>query len=214
MIKKKADYYATRQDGIVNIMPEGTRRVLEVGCGRGLTGRAIKEKAEGTLEVVGIEIEPEIAEKAKKNIDTVLAGDAENMEIPFKEGYFDCMIYGNILEHLVDPWALLRKHGKFLNDRGCVVASIPNIAHYRTIKMLLRKEWNYAERGILDETHLRFFTLKSIKDMFTKCGLDIVEIKRRISASKVKKVLNKILFGALLDYITEEYLILARKAAK
>jgi len=214
MKTNKPEYYSSIRNDILRLVPQGITRVLEVGCGTGATGRAIKERAGYPVEVTGIEIEPEMAEKAKGNIDNVIAGNVEIIGLPFDKGYFDCLIYGDVLEHLVDPWKLLARHCALLKEGGFVVASIPNIAHYRTIKMLFRKEWNYEETGIFDRTHLRFFTIKGIKEMFGNAGLEIIKIEYNISASKSKKFLNKILLGILSDHIVEQYIILARKSSK
>lgn len=213
-MRKSEDYYATVQKEVVELVPDGAERILEIGCGTGLTASAIKNKSKNRVEIVGIEIEPDIAEKAKKNIDKVINADAERIELPYDKGYFDCIIYAGILEHLRNPWDLLIKNLKFLKQSGYVIAIMPNIAHYRIIKMLLKKEWNYRDRGILDDTHLRFFALKNIKAMFNKANLKIIEIIRRISASKQKKIINKVLFGIIADYLTEEYIILAKKCRK
>lgn len=210
-MRKIEEYYATIQHEVVELVPDGIEHILELGCGTGLTGRAIKNKSKNKIEVVGIEIEPDIAEKAKKNIDKVINDDAEKVELPYDREYFDCIIYANILEHLIYPEKLIIKNCKFLKQNGYVIVIIPNIAHYRTIKMLLRKEWNYQDRGILDDTHLRFFAFKNIKAMFNKANLKIIKIVKKISASKQKKIINKILFGIITDYLTEEYIILAQK---
>jgi len=208
---EKSEYYTAIRDDIIEMVPDGVRRILEVGCGAGFTGRAIKENRKGPIEVTGIEIEAKVAEKAKENIDRVMVGNVETMELPFEKGYFDCIIYGDVLEHLVDPWNILIRHCGFLKKNGYVVMSIPNIAHYRTIKMLCRKEWNYEDRGILDKNHLRFFALNNIKEMLRNADLGIVRIKHKLSGSKSKKILNKMFCGALSDYLTEQYIILARK---
>jgi len=208
---KKPEYYAGKREDILEVLPDGLDRVLDIGCGAGILGSDIKAKTGGKAEITGVEIEEEIAKKAKAKIDRVLVGDIEKLELPFEKEYFDCVIYGDILEHLRDPWALLLKNTPFLKKSGFVIISVPNISHYRIIKMLFRKEWNYDERGILDREHLRFFTLKSAKDMLERANLDIVKIKHNISASKVKKFLNVIFFGALLDYITEQYIIVAKR---
>lgn len=212
MKNKKLEYYHTKREDLIKVIPDGISRILDIGCGTGLTGRAIKDLHKNSIEVTGIEIEPDIAEKAKTNLDKVLVGNVESVTIPFPQGYFDCMIYGDVLEHLIDPWGLLARLNPFLKHNGYVIASIPNVAHYRILKMLGRKEWTYQDRGIMDKTHLRFFTIKSIEDMFGKASLNIVRIEHKISASRVKKIMNKILCGAILDFITEQYVIVARKS--
>jgi len=208
---KDLKYYASKRDDVVEIVPFGVRSVLEVGCGMGFTGRAIKEREASGVEVTGIEIVPEMAEKAKANLDNVISGDVEKLDLPFGKEYFDCILYGDVLEHLIDPWGLLKKHCELLKKGGYVVMSIPNIAHYRTIKMICRKEWEYADAGILDSTHLRFFAIRSIKKMISDAGLEIVKMNHKISASKSKRFFNRMLGGALLDYITEQYIIVAKK---
>ncbi|MFC1576598.1 class I SAM-dependent methyltransferase [Candidatus Omnitrophota bacterium] len=210
MSAKKLEYYGAKGEDIIEFVPRDAKHVLDIGCGLGLTGKAIKKSRKDKVEVIGVEMESEIARQAEGSLDMVIVGNIETLKLPFEKGYFDCIIYGDLLEHLVDPWGLLAKHKDFLKEGGTVIARIPNIAHYRTIKMLFRKEWTYEDRGILDRTHIRFFALKSIKEMFANAGFDIINIGHRISASKVKKVLNKLLFGAILDYITEQYIIVAK----
>jgi len=213
MIKRPPDYYAALREDLIAFVPEDARRVLEVGCGIGRTGKAIKEKRGGTIEVTGVEKEADVAAEARNNIDKVIVGDVESISLPFERPYFDCIIYGEVLEHLRDPWGALLKHREFLKTGGVVIASIPNIAHYRVVKMLRRKEWSYQSGGILDLSHLRFFTIKSIYDLFRRSRLDIIHVGNKISASKIRKALNKVLRGALLHDITEQYIVVARKSS-
>lgn len=194
---KNMEYYSSQRREIVELVPAGVRKILEVGCGMGLMGKAIKKREGSGTEVVGIELVPEIAKKAGGNLDKVISGDVEKMELPFGKGYFDCIIYSDVLEHLIDPWGLLKRHGEFLRKGGYVIMSIPNIAHYRTIGMLCRKEWNYASQGILDNTHLRFFALGNIRRMVSDAGLEIIRMERDISASKSKRFINMLLCGAI-----------------
>lgn len=208
---KETKYYTSKRDDIVEVVPIGVKKVLEVGCGVGLTGRAIKEREKTDVEVIGIEIVSEMAEKARANLDNVISADVEKLNLPFGKEYFDCIIYGDVLEHLVDPWKILKEHYEFLKNGGYMIMSIPNIAHYRTFKMLWRKEWNYEDMGILDSTHLRFFALNNIKSMISDTGLEIIKLNRKIEASKSKKFFNKISGGALIEYMTTQYIILARK---
>jgi len=88
----------------------------------------------------------------------------------FAPNYFDCIIFADILEHLKDPLVLLKNATSFLSDGGVIIASIPNIRHHTTIiNLLFKGYWPYRERGIHDKTHLRFFTLKNIKEMIEDC---------------------------------------------
>ncbi len=210
-MEKCRAYYENPRIELIGFIPDDARRVLDVGCSAGAMGAAIKKTKGPGVEVVGIELNPEVAGKAMESLDKVIIGDVEKISLPFEKGYFDCIIYGDSLEHLVDPWGVVARHVQCLKSGGWVIASIPNIAHYRIIKMLRRKEWSYARSGILDENHLRFFTINSIKEMFGRSGLEIRKVERIIGASKVKKALNRLFNNFFVDDITEQYLIAAVK---
>ena len=92
------------------------------------------------------------------------------------------------------------------------MASIPNIRHYRVVKKLLKGSWHYEERGVMDSAHLRFFTLESAQDMFKKAGYGIDKVTYKISASRNKKFMNKLLGGKLNEILSEQFLIRAKKA--
>ena len=190
------------------MIPDGVKRVLNVGCGFGLMGKRLRD--ERGIEVTGIENQEEAAGIARGNIDELIAGDVENLKLPFEPGYFDCVVYGEILEHLKDPWKVLREHVYYLKKGGWCIASIPNIAHYSIIKGLLSNKWEYKPSGILDKTHLRFFTINGIRKMFKDAGYTIEEEKKYIRASKSKKLLNKLLLGRISYLLTEQYLIKGR----
>lgn len=208
---KEPKYYANKRTDLIKLVPGGAVRVLEVGCGIGATGAEIKRiRGPGTI-VVGVELNPVAAAKAQSVLDIVYAGDVERLELPFPKGHFDCIIYGDVLEHLLDPWGVLARHRDLLKPRGVMIASIPNAGHYRIVRMLKKKEWNYTDSGIMDVTHLRFFAIKSIHDMFSRAGLEVISVEHVVSASRVKKILNRLLFGALIDDITEQYIVAARK---
>lgn len=208
---KDTKYYENKRTDLIKFVPAGAVRVLEIGCGTGQTGAEIKKlRGPGTV-VVGVELFPDAAERAHSVLDSVFTGDVEKIELPFDQAYFDCIIYGDVLEHLIDPWRVLEKHGKLLKPGGVMIASIPNVAHYRIVRMLKNKEWNYQASGIMDVTHLRFFAVKNIKEMFGRIGLSVTDVGNIISASRVKKFLNRIMFNSLIDDITEQYIIVARK---
>lgn len=205
------DYYGSEREDIIAVIPDDARRILDVGCGFGLMGKAIK-KINGAVEVVGLEAEEKAAETARKNIDKVIAGDVEDIKMPFAAGYFDCLVYGEVLEHLKDPWRILREHAPYLKKGGCCIVSFPNVSHYSIIEGLLRDEWNYRDSGILDGTHLRFFTIGGMRNMLSGAGYVIEEEKRYIRASRVKKAIGRLLGKRAEHLLTEQYLIKGRLA--
>ena len=195
---------------MIQLIPPESKRILEVGCGGGETGKTLREK--GLEEIVGIEINEEFAKEGKSNYDRLIIGDVEKITLPYEEGHFDCILYGDVLEHLVDPWQVLENHKAYLKSRGTIICSIPNIRHYRIIKKLVFKgKWEYEESGIMDRTHLRFFTLHSIQKMLDEAGFEIEKIIRRPSAANWIKGLNKLLGNRLINLLVRQYILLAVK---
>jgi 2-polyprenyl-3-methyl-5-hydroxy-6-metoxy-1,4-benzoquinol methylase len=168
---------------------------------------------------VGIEYSSEMAKEASKRIDQVFVGDA--LEI-FKSDrlhsyYFDTIIFADILEHLVDPWDTLKTSTQFLHPQGAIVASIPNIRFFNTLyNLVIKGYWPYRQRGIHDRTHLRFFTLRNIRELFRDAGLTIELIKRNYRIIEKPHKLNLIAWifalPGIKGFLTHQYLIRARKA--
>jgi SAM-dependent methyltransferase len=203
-------YYLLARGDLIDLIPPGMNRVLEVGCAAGMTGKLLKEK--GFKEIVGVELVPEVAKQGEHYYDKLLIGDVEKMEIPFEKGHFDCILYGDVLEHLVDPWKVLEKHNPLLREGGAILASIPNIRHYRIIKKLAFKgEWEYTDEGILDRTHLRFFTLKSIRELLEGAGFELTRVVKEPSGAKWIKALNRLSGNKLIDFLVRRYLLVAAK---
>ncbi|MFH1967837.1 MAG: class I SAM-dependent methyltransferase, partial [bacterium] len=189
--KKKKD----KRDDFLSLIPKGVEKILDVGCGEGNLSIKLREKG---IEVVGIERDEKSYNSAKENINKVFFADVEKFQLPFPIGYFNCIIYADILEHLICPLAVLKNHRDFLNDSGYIIASIPNIRYYKIMtRLFLGGSWDYVDKGILDRSHLRFFTLINIKELFADAGYEIVEIKRNFVASRGFKVLNFFLFNGL-----------------
>jgi len=208
-------YIGMRND-ILNLIPDNVSKVLDVGCSIGELGKQIKQNY--NVEVVGLEINKEMALIAKNNLDKVIIADAAalNFNHYFHAGYFDCIIFADILEHLKDPWSVLTNIGGMLGREGVVIASIPNIRHYTTIiELVVKGYWPYLERGIHDKTHLRFFTLKNIKEMFGNSGLMINKIKRNYRIIERPHSYNKFskcfALPMIREFLTFQYLIVARK---
>lgn len=164
------------------------RDVLEIGCGAGATGRVIKQQHPGVV-YRGIEIDRAAAVEARKVLDHVVAGDVETMVmedtgIP-RQG-IDLVIIADVLEHLYDPWKLLRTLHEYLRPGGMVVASIPNTQNIRLLQNLVNGFWTYSNQGLLDATHIRFFTLMEIGRMFTGSGYVIDQLVSSCDADMPK----------------------------
>jgi SAM-dependent methyltransferase len=153
---------------------------------------------------------PEIAERAKCKLDKVICGDIETLELSFPEQYFDYIIAADVLEHLRDPWATISKLKFFLKKGGSFIASIPNIRYWRIIRDLFFKgEWKYCDSGTLDDTHLRFFTKKSICELFSD-GFDNIETYAQGMGWK-SEVANRLTFRAFEDLLATQYIAKANK---
>ena len=145
--------------------------ILEVGCGMGANFTYIKA-INPNAYLCGVELSHRTAFFAQKHAD-VRGGDLEKIEVPEWNNKFDYIIMGDIIEHLVDPWSVLKKLKVMLKSDGCIIASIPNIMNAVTMHHILSGKFTYAESGILDRTHMRFFTRYEIKKMFNDCEYDI-----------------------------------------
>lgn len=167
-------YFVGLRPDVKVVVPAGATRILDVGCGAGRLGASLK--AERDRYVAGIELHKESAALAATVLDKVICGSVAEiaMEEVGQPASFDCIIFADILEHLLDPWGTLRRFRTLLAPGGVVVASIPNIGHITIIMDLLRGRWHYRERGLLDQTHLRFFTRRSIEELFRQADLEVV----------------------------------------
>lgn len=161
---------------LLQFFPPGTRRVLELGCADGALGALVLQKRLA-LEYVGVEVREKEAEVARGRLTQVFCGDGEKLELPFAEGYFDIVLYGDSLEHLRDPALVLAAHRRLLRPGGLVLASIPNARNLFVVDQLLHGNWTYTDWGLLDRTHLRFFTLREVRKLFDSVGLTIEHVE-------------------------------------
>ena len=168
-------YYHGVNGRILARVPAGANRILDVGCAAGLLGKVLKEQ-NSAREVWGLEIVPQVAAEAKLRLDHVLVGDVEQMDpLPLPEHFFDCVICGDVLEHLKEPGTFLRRLRKHLLPAATLIANVPNIAHWSIVMQLLQGQFSYANKGLLDRTHLRFFTPESFREMLWEVGYLVTE---------------------------------------
>ena len=177
---------ASTHSKIVSLVPPATR-VLEFGCATGYMSKVLKDRLGCT--VVGVEIDPEAAALAEQHAERVIVGDAEKIdyaaELAGEE--FDVVLFADVLEHLKEPADVLRRVRPLVAENGVVVASIPNIAHASVRLALLGGEFRYREWGLLDDTHLRFFTRASIQDLFEETGYVITHwLRQRLDVGETE----------------------------
>src|SRR3954471_21989059 len=166
---------------------EPSARVLEFGCATGYMSRALRDRLGAT--VIGVELDAEAARLAEAECERVLVGDAEELDLEAELGgeRFDSILFADVLEHLRDPAALLKRVRPFVDEGGVVVASIPNVAHAAVRLALLGGSFRYREQGLLDETHLRFFTREGIQDLFETSGYLITQwLRRRLDVEETE----------------------------
>ena len=158
---------------IVGMIDSGAS-VLEVGCGLGGLTQALRNDL--GCRVTAVELDERLACVAQEFTDKMIVGSIESNDTWNQiEGSFDYVIFADVLEHLVNPWDVLRRVRGVLADNGSVIISIPNIAFYRVRLKLLLGRFDYAPLGILDDTHLRFFTLKTAKAMLAETGFRMTD---------------------------------------
>jgi SAM-dependent methyltransferase len=203
--KKATDYYAGNRQDLLSLLPSGATKILDVGCGAGETWVHFP----GT--VYGIEYQESAAAIARKHLAGVLVGDVEELEFPYPRQFFDCAVFGDILEHLYDPWGLLLKIRPYLSAEGHVLISLPNVRYYKILRALIfRADFAYTHAGIMDIDHVRFFARKNIDWMLEQTGFSLCRIERARGGSFKYRLMNSLLRGRLDDFLTKRYLILAR----
>jgi SAM-dependent methyltransferase len=207
---RPAGYYSQERADVAALVPASCRRVLEVGCGTGATGRLLRARGH---HVTGLELDPGVAEEARRWLDAVGTADVEAEGLPFAPGSFDCVVFGDVLEHLVDPWRVLREAAGVLASGGCVVASIPNLQNLDVLRRLVRGRWEYRDRGITDVGHLRFFTLHTIRSLFAQAGLAVTHVGHRYRRSLGRALVCFLTAGRARAFFTRQYLVVGLKSA-
>ncbi len=171
--KKARGYFDRARVDYVHRLPlDPTASVLEIGCGTGATGAlALKRGRAGRY--VGVELFESAAEAAREVLSEVVVGDVEQLEFDWQPAAFDALILSEVLEHLREPWGVLHKLSRFVRPGGLVLASSPNVAHWRVIRELVLGRFPLADKGVFDRTHMRWFTPESFVAMFNEAGFTV-----------------------------------------
>ena len=208
--KPKNYYYDLRPD-MQDFFPVNAKKMLDVGCGIGAMAYQLKQKY--NIEVWGVEFMKEEAQQAKKKLDQVIIDTIENSIDKLPDKYFDVIYFNDVLEHLINPYDVLEKIGSKLLDNGIIISSIPNVRYHKVIKQyIFKKNWKYEKDGVMDFTHLRFFTSKSIKNMYYNAGYKIL-VHKGINKTKslMPYLYNIFLLYSATDMFYKKYATIARK---
>jgi SAM-dependent methyltransferase len=174
------DYPDFANPDLLDRIPLTAKVVLDVGCASGALGAAYR-RLNPRARVLGIERDRTAAALAATRLHAVAPVDVEQEPLPFPGiDRLDCVVYGDVLEHLRDPWALVRRHAAALSDEGVMLLCIPNVENWVFVERLLRGTWQYEEHGLLDATHLRWFTLENMRLGLLDCGLVLCDVHSRI----------------------------------
>ena len=172
-VRQRSLRYDVNRSELVGFVPPGTRRLLDIGCS---VGRYAAEVAvdRPEIEFWGVEPDPVTAEVARPHFHTLVEGAFPAVSERLPRAAFDVVTFNDVLEHMVDPGAAIRAVSPLLTDRGVIVASIPNVRHRGVVWPLLRHaRWDYKDTGLLDRTHLRFFTRPTMAEMFDGHGFRV-----------------------------------------
>ncbi len=166
-------YESPREDLMAHV-PLDAKDVFDIGCANGLFGQLLKKRQR--CVVTGVDSDSELINIAGARLDNVISGDIE--EIIDREilGRFDCIVCGDLLEHLNNPWKVIGALKRHLKKGGLFIASVPNVANWAIIYEMLKGRWDYVPFSILSGTHIRFFTRHSLKELFEDAGYRIREI--------------------------------------
>lgn len=161
---------------VLGFMPKELKRVIEVGCSSGALARAYKA-INSSCEYVGIEIDPDYADLSRETCSQVICGNLEHLDDAQFEQLFpsDCWVFADVIEHLYDPWSVLRRIREKLHTDAHIIACIPNAQHWSVQARLNCGLFRYEDMGLLDRTHIRWFTRITIIELFQSTGFKIVQ---------------------------------------
>lgn len=209
--EKNSNYFANARTDILPMLPKQADRVLEIGCGDGSTLLWAREQLNSSW-TGGVELFEDAAEKAKSKVDWIAQGNIESINLPFEAGSIDLILCLDVLEHLWDPWTVVGHLSQLIKPGGVLVASIPNMLHHSVmLPLILRGRFDYRDEGVLDRTHIRFFTKATAVELFESGGLVVNKIINARMGSR-SRLLNMMSCGFIKTVFEAQYLISAQKS--
>ena len=199
------NYYSRIRDWPSRFSISERTNILDIGCGSGVLGSFLKKKY--LCSVTGIEILEEYSNIAKKKLDKVITEDFETMEIENFKSKFDYIIFSDSLEHMYNTDLILQKASKLLADKDSkILIALPNIQNFRvTIPLIFKGNWDYVDEGLLDRTHIRFFTLSSFKKVLKKNNFIIKDVKMELPLNSKTGLINFFTLGIFKNHLTSHF---------
>jgi 2-polyprenyl-3-methyl-5-hydroxy-6-metoxy-1,4-benzoquinol methylase len=211
-VSQKSDaYFSSPQLPIVDMLDtNGNSAILELGCGAGATGAAVLAHGKAG-RYTGIEADARAAELARRHFE-VLEADAETLDLSDRRGQYDALIISEVLEHLADPWRVLEGLIECVRPGGQVIASSPNISHWRVVRSLMMGRFDYADAGIMDRTHLRWFTPSTYRAMFEGAGVVVLSAEPVTPHSWRTRIINRLTRNRYKHLFMTQTMLLGRRA--
>jgi SAM-dependent methyltransferase len=209
---KPQDYFAHARTEILPLLPAQPQRVLEIGCGVGATLAWLKQ-SQGAQYTAGVEIASDAAVVAQGQLDAALCMDFEKVELPVTWPRFDLILCLDVLEHMLDPWRVVdRLVTQHLAARGTLLVSLPNVRHYSvTVPLIFHGRWDYTDAGILDRTHVRFFTRQSAGKLLAHPRLGAPHfLDTNFNVGTRRGIFNVLTAGKFNEFVTYQHLLSAR----
>jgi methionine biosynthesis protein MetW len=220
---RRLSYTSPRAD-VFEMVPVTAAAILDVGCSNGALGASLRAAKPGR-SVMGVERDPELFAEAVPKLDRVVQADLDTFDwaSAFAGTAFDCIIFADVLEHLVDPGRQLKEAQNHLRSGGCVVISLPNIRHVTSFcSIFLKGTFPRRDRGIFDRTHLRWFTRQDARDLVREAGMEIEEFSYALRLfdrgdGMINKALRKLLdpvaaFAPIREFLAYQFCLRAVKA--
>jgi 2-polyprenyl-3-methyl-5-hydroxy-6-metoxy-1,4-benzoquinol methylase len=199
-LRPHSGYYNEVRPEILALVVGTPESVCEIGCGTGALLAELHRR--GVKQLRGIELRSDVAQLARARgfIDEVYVGDVESDRLELEDDAFDLVVASHVLEHLVDPWRTVTRVAKWIRPGGRFIGAVPNVRHARVLlPLLVSGTWRYENSGILDGTHLRFFTRKTLVDLIESSGLRLEAVVPAIQGRK-SSALDRFSLGLLRDF--------------
>lgn len=213
LVGRDPAYGRVSRDSVISLLDPPLGSVLDVGCGEGASAEALR--AHGATRLSGIELSSAFADLARHNYDEVVVGSVEGYPLPWQPESFDVILCYDVLEHLYDPWLALERLRALLKPNGRLHISVPNARHKDVwLPLLVHGTFGYQSAGLMDVTHIRFFTVSDIVSAVEAAGYQLISKVGRPPESRKQRVAYLLTRGRASQFLARQWYVLARAQAE